>query len=274
MNLNGMRRQIEKLQELIDIKRPIDPGAVPDPVAWARAVSGIELDPWQEDLIANPRQRELLLCSRQTGKTESVALKAAYNLVYTHRPSILVIAPTLRQSRNLFERIESAVMRSNPCPPIDWINRTGMRLKSGGVVRALPGDKPDLVRGLVATSVLIDEACFVRDDILAVVLPMLTTTHGSLTLLSTPSGPEGEFYRAWTGGEDWHRVRVLATDCERISREFLAEARRKLGDLAYRQEYGCEFLQARSAFFSADLIRQAFDNETSDFEQDDAPYIR
>jgi len=32
--------------------------------------------------------------------------------------------------------------------------------------------------------------------------------------------------------------------------------------MAYRQEYNCEFIQASSTFFSAELIRQAFDQTT------------
>jgi hypothetical protein len=50
---------------------------------------------------------------------------------------------------------------------------------------------------------------------------MLLTPRGRLIALSTPFGRRGFFFEAWTGPEDWHRVKVSASDCPRTSKEFL-----------------------------------------------------
>jgi hypothetical protein len=71
---------------------------------------------------------------------------------------------------------------------------------------------------------------------------MLAVSGGKLMMLSTPHGQRGVFFEAWDHGTEWKRYRVPATECPRISLEFLEEERLTLGNWWYRQEYFCEFL--------------------------------
>jgi len=72
------------------------------------------------------------------------------------------------------------------------------------------------------------------------VLPAVS--QGRLVCLSTPFGKHGFFHDAWAnGGDDWTRVEVRASQCPRITREFLDEERRCLSESYYRQEYECSF---------------------------------
>ena len=109
---------------------------------------------------------------------------------------------------------------------------------------------------------MIDEAARVEDDLMAALRPMLATVDGSLLALSTPFGKRGWFYEAWSeGGEDWHRVRVPASACGRLSAEFLAEERKALGALAYSEEYELAFNEPDEAMFATALIDRAFTSE-------------
>jgi hypothetical protein len=92
---------------------------------------------------------------------------------------------------------------------------------------------------------------------------MMATSEGGgrLIALSTPAGKRGWFYDAWTGAENWARVRVTAEDCPRISKEFLAEELRELGKQRFTEEYGLEFLDPDESVFSTAIIDQAFSNE-------------
>lgn len=261
-----MNPQLQKLRRLetamadLAHKAALIPSkqATLDPVQWAEQVTGYRLDTWQKEVLGSYHKRELLLCSRQVGKTETVALKAAYMARTQPGCRILTLAPSHRQSRNLFSRI-SHTLAADPNVSLDRMTQTECDLAgNGSTIRALPGNDPDRIRGMVADVILIDEGAFVLDSVLQIVFPMISTTNGSITMLSTPSGPDGVFYEEWESGNGWNRTRALAEDCPRISAEFLGEARQRLGDLAYRQEYGCEFIQSGSAFFSADLIADAF----------------
>ncbi len=75
--------------------------------------------------------------------------------------------------------------------------------------------------------------------------------------LSTPFGTRGWWYEAWRSAEPWERFEVPATECPRISPEFLDEERRNLGEWWFRQEYFCEFLDAQSQAFRREDIERA-----------------
>ena len=252
MNLHPLRRE---LQRLVQAQGKAQLPDRPDPIDWAEEISGFKLDPWQVRVLSSQHKRQLMLCSRQVGKTEIAALRAAFEVLH-HAGEVLVVAPTLRQSKNLFNRAERYILEAGAKPIAS--SRSTLSLASGGTLRALPGDAPDQIRGATARLVILDEAAFTRESVLAVLLPMLATTSGTMVMLSTPSGPTGVFYQAWMEPEGWEKTKGLAADCPRISEEFLAEVKVRLGDAGYRQEYLCEFLQSDTAFFSAHLIEQAF----------------
>jgi len=80
------------------------------------------------------------------------------------------------------------------------------------------------------------------DALYRAVRPMLAVSQGRLVCLSTPFGKHGFFHDAWAnGGDDWTRIEVRASQCPRITREFLDEERRCLSESYYRQEYECSF---------------------------------
>jgi hypothetical protein len=64
---------------------------------------------------------------------------------------------------------------------------------------------------------------------------MLAVSGGKLVAVSTPFGKRGWFYDEWTGAADWERVQITATQCPRITSDFLAEEKRSMGDRWYRQ---------------------------------------
>jgi len=124
----------------------------------------------------------------------------------------------------------------------------------------LPGSERT-VRGYAAASlVIIDEAARVEDDLIAAVRPMLATSQGRLIALSTPAGKRGWFYEAWIGGDSWHRVKVAATECPRISQAFLDEELRELGAQRFSEEYQLAWIDPDEAVFSSAIIDAAFSN--------------
>jgi hypothetical protein len=58
-------------------------------------------------------------------------------------------------------------------------------------------------------------------------------------------------------------VRVAAEDCPRISKEFLAEELRELGQQRFSEEYGLAFLDPDEAVFSTEIIDNAFSKEVT-----------
>ena len=68
------------------------------------------------------------------------------------------------------------------------------------------------------------------------------------------AGKRGWFYEAWIGGDSWHRVKVAATDCPRISQAFLDEELRELGAQRFSEEYQLAWIDPDEAVFSSTII--------------------
>jgi hypothetical protein len=141
-------------------------------------------------------------------------------------------------------------------------NKLSLRMKNKSRIVSLPGSE-GTIRGFSGASLIIeDEAARVPDELYFAARPMLAVSGGRLILMSTPFGKRGHYFREWTDGSDtWERIEIPATDCPRISEEFLAEERQSLGDWWFRQEYGCEFVETVDQVFSFEQVTGALSAE-------------
>ena len=140
-------------------------------------------------------------------------------------------------------------------------NKLSMTLANQSRIVSLPGDQ-STVRGYSGvTLILEDEASQVSDDFHAAILPMLIINNGQLITMSTPFGKRGFFFDAWhDSGDEWRRVKVTAQECPRMSPEQLEQQKRAMGEMFFRQEFLCEFVDTEEQTFAYDLIHNAFDD--------------
>lgn len=209
---------------------------------------------------------------------------------------VLVTSPTQRQSDETFARlqsflgariaeaIEESVPRESDHVPLVRVPGTGRRvlsseavsewkvrslvLRSGARVVSLPG-AAETLRGFASvTRLIVDEAAFVDPGLFAAIRPMLLVSRGSMAVLSTPNGRQGEFYRLFVErdgaeGDDWERHRVPVGDNPRIDPRDLEVDRRELPAWLYQQEYECAFTALLGAVFhETDIERSLCDEET------------
>ena len=216
--------------------------AAPDAAGFARTRLGFEPDTQQERVLRSDAKLGILNCSRQWGKSTTVAAKAVHH-AYT-RPGgvVLVASPTLRQSGEFLRKASAMVSRLQIAPRGDGYNKCSLLFPNGARIVGLPGVEATL-RGFAATLLLIDEAARVDDALYEALTPMLAVSGGDLWMMSTPLGKRGFFYDTWEfGGAEWERVRVPATECSRIPKEFLEQERARKGDQIFRREFMCEFV--------------------------------
>lgn len=227
-----------------------------DPVAFAHAAC-IAPDPWQVRLLRSRAPRILMNISRQAGKSTMAGVLALHTALYEPESLVLMVSPTQRQSGELFRKALS-VYRTL-ARPVDAESESALQLEleNGSRIVALPGKEGSIRSFSGVRLLLIDEASRVPDDLYMSVRPMLAVSGGRLVALSTPFGTRGWWYDAWRGQEAWERYEVTADECPRIPADFLAEERRTLGEWWYRQEYGCEFLDAQTAAFRSQDIEAA-----------------
>lgn len=118
-----------------------------------------------------------------------------------------------------------------------------LELQNGSRIVSLPG-KEETIRGYSGVRLLVvDEAARVPDSLYYSVRPMLAVSGGRLVCLSTPFGKRGFFHQEWIEGHGWERVKITADQCPRISKAFLEEERRSLGDWWYRRNITVSLLK-------------------------------
>lgn len=117
---------------------------------------------------------------------------------------------------------------------------------------------------MTATLLLVDETALVSESLFTAVRPMLAVTDGKLTLLSTPAGKVGLFWKIWSGesqAEEWKKIKVTSEECSRISKEFLEREKRAMGASFYAQEYLASFEENQLSIFNMEAVRRAFTPE-------------
>jgi hypothetical protein len=228
-----------------------------DPVLLAERL-GLTPDPWQRDVLRSSSPRVAINASRQSGKSTIVALLNVHTAVYEPDSLCLMLSPTLRQSGELFKK--AAAFYSELRRPVPTTSETALTvtLANGSRIVSLPGQE-GTVRGYSGVRLLsIDEASRVPDPLFMAIRPTLAVSGGRLFTMSTPFGTRGWWYEAWRSDQAWERYKIPAERCPRITPAFLAEEREAMGDWWYRQEYGCEFLDAQSAAFTREDVDRAF----------------
>src|SRR6266849_4183394 len=135
----------------LDLLLDFAPGL--DPAVFAEDRLGFRPDPWQSQVLRSPARWILLNCCRQSGKSTTTALVALHTAIYD--PGlILLVSPSLRQSKELFAKTAGFLKRLEPVEELEEDNKSSCTLANGARVVSLPGD-PDTLRGYSAPKLII-----------------------------------------------------------------------------------------------------------------------
>lgn len=235
---------------------------------------GLRPDEWQRRLLRSTAKRELVLASRQTGKSTCAAFAALHAAIFQAPALVLLLSPSLRQSGELFRRVVEYYPPFADFAPIEAESALRLELRGGSRIVSLPGSE-GTVRGFANVALLIiDEGARVEDELYAAVRPMLAVSDGRLICLSTAWGMRGWYWSEWSQGEGWQRTIARASDCSRISPAFLEQERRSLGSWMFRQEWDCEFIAPDGSFFDPEAVRRAISPEIKRCTCEPAPDAR
>ena len=227
-----------------------------DPVPFCEVFLHITPFDYQKDFLRDTSKRIVICAGRRVGKSVMTAAKALWFALMRPNTTTLIISATLRQSILMFDTILDYTERSR------WISnsvtrktRTLVNFSNGSKIKALPCGKGRSIRGETAHVVIMDEASFIPEDVIAgAILPMLATTDGAAIMLSTPFDRDHIFYRAFTS-PSWSRYSFPTSINKSVSQEFLNEQRELIGEKRFRQEFLAEFVDDDRAYFPQALLR-------------------
>lgn len=274
------RRKLERADEIrdkIDQEEPAPATQVPEltkentekATVFAETFLKFKPTPYQAELLDETSKRIIVIWPRQSGKSTTLAARMIWYAATHERTLSLIVAPGLRQSMILMDRIQAFLMgMAKPIRRelISKMQRTVIWFKKGSQIVALP-NSPNLLRGYTAHQVLCDEAAFFREDELVffnVLFPMLQTTDGTLIVSSTPWGKDSVFYRfAQNPDFSKHKINYEAVIKAKLATQaFIDEMRRELPSERFRREFEAEFVEDEMAYLSQDLITRCIDPES------------
>lgn len=222
--------------------------------------------PGQKDFLLQPAKTKVLACGRRWGKTDACAAQVLMALLGPAPTSTLLLAPTLTQASILFDRVVNLVERGadigifESAGKVKYSPHPTLRLGEHRVT-ARSGHIPRALRGMEATDIIIDEAAFVPEALVhEVAMPMLATTNGRLTLISTPNG-RNHFYRMFELGQRsehgvWSST-APSTQNPYVSQRFLDVTRELISERAFAVEYEARFEDSVGRVFRAEAIEKA-----------------
>jgi hypothetical protein len=265
--------------------------------------AGLEPDPWQVQVATTPGN-QLLLCHRQAGKSTVVAAIALADACTTPDTLILLLSRSMRQSGELFRKVKHFYQLTRPMPLLKDTEHE-LELTNRSRIISLPASEETIVGFSSVRRIIPDEAARIPDGTIQAVRPMLAMSGGSILALSTPFGARGWFWEAWQGqaqaevpldtdtvnalladlgikvtDEDvppvpaidlygWRRTKLIAPDNPRLDKRFLANERRSIPDLWFRQEWLCEFVELGAVVFRyEDLVAMMSDEVTPLFDDE------
>ena len=222
---------------------------------------GAKLFEWQKavvDEICDQRgTNKVVVCKahRQAGKSymcEGVLLHYAINYP---RTTSAVISPTLNQSRNIFKELVSAIYESGIIKrknetllEIELINDSRIFFRSSEMGEALRGYHIDGV-------LVMDEASYLPDDVVQLVLPWVQVAKAPLLIVSTPKLKTGFFFRYYNmgiegtnniGTIDWNDYDTSAL----LTKEQIDTYRKVLSPNQFKSEILGEFLDMEGMVFT------------------------
>ncbi len=236
------------------------------------------LDKWQEEILAVPWKTNICLdIGRQSGKSDTIAIKTAETIANNSGIRVLIISITEDQAQRMLQKIVLHLSTNYPKliakgkdkktgemlkPTQHKVNLTN---KSWAVTKAV-GQYGLGVLGMTVDVVVPDEAAYLPEAIWQSITPMLLTTGGVLWLLSTPNAKEGYFYEAYTnpsmGFKTFHytseQVAEARPEPQRtIMLQYLAREKERMTALQYSQQYLAQFLEELGQLFPDNLIKSS-----------------
>jgi hypothetical protein len=207
--------------------------------------------PFQTQFLRDQNKRIVVCSGRQIGKTTMAAAKAIHYATMNPNTTTLIISKALRQSMWMFDKIRDMLYANTALRLLIKIRHGTTRTKiefkqpiNSKIIALPPGNEGETIRGLTANLLIVDEANFIKPQIItSVLMPMITATDGTLIMISTPEYAEHPFMQAFTHASEWGYTRyrfpssIAPIPTPEARQKFLQEQQQQIPEEEYQREY-------------------------------------
>lgn len=233
--------------------------------------TGLDPEGWQSALLDSYSLRLGCLAARQSGKSLVVARKAVCFGMCNPGSTVLILAPTLRQSSELLLKAAGvAQIAGLKLSSLSQFQLVIADKQPGAMSRiiSLPGSNEDAgasVRGYAADALILEEAAFLSDTVVAAVLPSIAARPKAQLIGISSAGIIGSYFHSVmeAPGSRWTRMTVPAEKTGRFTPEQLAELKLTLG-ARYAVEMECKWGMVGDSIYTSDVFDAAFGTVSTD----------
>ena len=204
------------------------------------------IDSKRKAILSDPSRYKVICSGRRWGKSY---FSIIFLLSKPFKPNERrwIVFPTYRQAKMVSWSILKGVFTGKQVS----INETelSITLNNGAKIELKGADKPDSLRGVSTTMVVLDEYSYMKENVWGeIIQPTLAETKGIAMFVGTPTGTQNHFYDLFVKGQseggDYKSWQFTTLDGGFISAEEIENAKKNLDKRTFQQEYEASFLTA------------------------------
>lgn len=217
--------------------------------------------------------RNVILSSRQTGKTTTYTILCMWLATLFPEKKIMICANKLQTSIEIMDRLRLAYeyLPKFIKPGILVYNKQEITFSNKSTIRAF-ATSSSASRGFSAQICIIDEMAFIPkniiDEFFASVMPVVSSAKDSkVIVVSTPNGTSGLYYDIWQQAnskerqqnkEGWSAFRVDWWEVPGRTEEWKEKQIASIGQAKWDQEFGNQFLSGNQTkkLISDDILEK------------------
>lgn len=218
-----------------------------------------ELLPWQQEVFKDTTRFKVVVAGRRCGKSRlSVVNLLVEGLRCPKGSAVMYVAPTQGQARQI---IWDALMDlGRDVITSSHVNNMDITLINGAKIYVRGSDRPDTLRGVSLTYLVLDEVADIKQETWEKVLrAALSDKKGRALFIGTPKG-RNWFYDMYNQGldgsdEEWKSWHFTTKDNPLIDPKEIEGAKKTLSSFAFKQEYEASFDNAGTDTFKEEWLK-------------------
>jgi phage terminase large subunit-like protein len=218
-----------------------------------------ELLPWQKEVYSDKTRFKVIVAGRRCGKSRlSAVALLVEGLKCPQGSAVMYVAPTQGQARQIIWDLLMDLGRDVISG--SHVNNMDITLINGAKIYVRGADRPDTLRGVSLTFVVLDEVADIKADTWEKVLrAALSDKKGNALFIGTPKG-RNWFYDMYNLGledpdEEWKSWHFTTKDNPLIDPKEIDGARKTLSSFAFKQEYEASFDNAGTDLFKEKWLK-------------------
>jgi hypothetical protein len=225
----------------------------------------VELLPWQQTVFGDDTRFKVIVAGRRCGKSRLSAVSLLIEGLKCPKGSaVMYVAPTQGQARQIIWDLLLDLGREVIAST--HVNNLDITLINGAKIYVRGSDRPDTLRGVSLTYLVLDEVADIKPDTWEKVLrAALSDKKGKALFIGTPKG-RNWFYDMYILGdsqedEEWKSWHFTTKDNPLIDPKEIEGAKKTLSTFAFKQEYEASFDNAGAGIFKEEWFKMGVEPE-------------